>query len=272
VTGEDIVGSVEGLTNKLTGYVLDTQPQGSGLVPSLQRLQDNVMLTGLKTVVDVGTGMVAGAVDPGFVVRGVMRMGETSASGFEDITKGNVALGTSKIVGEAAQAVGIMGGGVLSARLLRVPGTYQAPSPKIGTTGTIPEPTVRPTVTETGFGGYKATWGNDPKAFAMFERSGSGVQVSDLFRGGQPKGSGGAMLADALREEGINQPSSIRFTNILEDQPTLAQLAEGVPIGETVLGKTLSNTAAKLGGKVTEWTTGVSRGKTWIEGKISYEQ
>ncbi|TPW12917.1 MAG: YD repeat-containing protein, partial [Halothiobacillaceae bacterium] len=128
VTGEDIVQGVGNISDKLSGYVLDSQLQESGVIPSLRRLQSNLALTYVKTAVDVGAGIVAGAVDPGFVARTITRMGETSASGVEDIERGNVVLGTSKIVGEVAMAVGLAGGGVLGARALGVPGTYQPPA------------------------------------------------------------------------------------------------------------------------------------------------
>jgi hypothetical protein len=132
-----------------------------------------------------------------------------------------------------------------------------------------PVPTIKPTVSETGFGGYRATWGSDPKAFAMFEPQGSGVQVTDLFRGAQPKGSGGEMLADALRGAGITRPEIIRFAQII-NEPTLEQMAKGVSLSKTTLGRTLVNTVRKLGGEIANWKSGIYRDKPWIEVSIKY--
>jgi len=82
----------------------------------------------VKTVFDVGGGLVATVADPAMAIRGVMRFGTASAQGVEDIEKGNVVLGVSRIVGEAADGVGMVLGGVSKARSLGVPGTYQKPA------------------------------------------------------------------------------------------------------------------------------------------------
>ena len=127
-----------------------------------------------------------------------------------------------------------------------------------------------PTVTPTGFGPYRATWGNDPKAFAMFEQQpGGGVEFTDIFRGGMPRGSAGRMAADAMRAVNISKPSAIRFVSII-NQPTLDALNQGVAVGETALGRTLSNAVGELGGKVSRWETGTYRAKVWIEGIAEY--
>jgi hypothetical protein len=133
-----------------------------------------------------------------------------------------------------------------------------------------PRPTIKPTVVSDGFGGYKATWGRDPKAFAMFRPENGGVVVSDLFRGAQPSGSGGIMLADALRKGGLQRPASITFSNIIEDR-TLAELKAGMAPGETLLGKTLGNASKDLGARVVGWATGVTNGKPWMKGVLAYE-
>ena len=133
-----------------------------------------------------------------------------------------------------------------------------------------PRPTIKPTVVSDGFGGYKATWGSDPKAFAMFRPEKDGVVVSDLFRGAQPSGSGGIMLADALRKGGLQRPASITFSNIIEDR-TLAELKAGMAPGETLLGKTLGNASKDLGARVVGWATGVTNGKPWMKGVLAYE-
>jgi hypothetical protein len=133
-----------------------------------------------------------------------------------------------------------------------------------------PRPAIKPTVVSDAFGGYKATWGSDPKAFAMFRPEKDGVVVSDLFRGAQPSGSGGIMLADALRKGGLQRPASITFSNIIEDR-TLAELKAGMAPGETLLGKTLGNASKDLGARVVGWATGVTNGKPWMKGVLAYK-
>jgi hypothetical protein len=128
----------------------------------------------------------------------------------------------------------------------------------------------KPKVKERDFGDIEAKWDGDSKAYALFEPKGNDVHVSDIFRGSQPKGSAGIMLADSLKAAGINKPNAIRFTNILETQPTLAQLQEGIPVSETVLGKTLLKAVEELGGVVKGWKVGEYRGKQWIEAVIEY--
>ena len=119
--------------------------------------------------------------------------------------------------------------------------------------------------------GYKVTWPGFKKAFALFDITRDGVVVTDIFRDpAQPKGCAGAMLADALLIAGARKPKTIRVANILSDQPTLGQLALGIPPGQTVLGKTVTNTVAALGGTATEWRHGIYRDKHWIEVSISY--
>ena len=119
--------------------------------------------------------------------------------------------------------------------------------------------------------GYKVTWPGFKKAFALFDLERDGVVVTDIFRDpAQPKGSAGAMLADALKQAGARRPRWIRIANILDTQPTLSQLATGVAPGDTVLGGTVQNTVAELGGHITGWSQGITRGKQWIQAAIAY--
>lgn len=133
-----------------------------------------------------------------------------------------------------------------------------------------PRPTIKPTVKPDGFGGYKAYWGTDPIAFAMFRPENGGAIVSDLFRGAQPRASGGIMLADALRSAAIRQPNSITFSNIIEDR-TLDELKSGMAPAQTLLGKTLRNASTDLGAQTGNWTTGVTRGHPWMKADLSYK-
>ncbi|MCP4372471.1 MAG: hypothetical protein GY797_30855, partial [Deltaproteobacteria bacterium] len=120
--------------------------------------------------------------------------------------------------------------------------------------------------------GLQAKWAKDPKARIMIQPKGNRVNVSDIYRSNQPKGSGGRMLADVLKGAKIKQPAAIRFTNITEKQPTRKQLENGVLPRKTVLGKTMHNTVAEMGGKITRWNHGKdSKGKLYLEAQISYK-
>ena len=124
-------------------------------------------------------------------------------------------------------------------------------------------------VQKTPFGGWRATWENDPHALVAFEPQGAGVDVSDIFRGAQPSRTGGQMLADSLRTAGIPKPETIRAVGIINKE-TLDALASGAQPAETLLGKTIQNAARELGGTVTGWSTGIERGKAWIRAIIKY--
>ncbi|MFC2140570.1 hypothetical protein ACFLQ1_02485 [Candidatus Auribacterota bacterium] len=126
-------------------------------------------------------------------------------------------------------------------------------------------------VQDTGYGAIKATWTGDDRAFILFEPIGTGVYVSDIFRGEMPKGSAGKMLATSLKLAGILTPSFIRITNILDTQPTLTQLDQGMAIKETILGVTLNKTILALEGKAVKWDKGfTNHRKPWIEATVIY--
>jgi hypothetical protein len=103
----------------------------------------------------------------------------------------------------------------------------------------------------------------------MFERHGNGVRVTDIYRGNQPPGSAGQMLADSLRQVGLRQPSTIRISNIVNDQ-TIQQLQVGSTPGNTALGRATANAVQELGGRITGWTRGVENGKLWIQATVAY--
>ena len=132
LTGEKIAGAYSELGDKVGGAIVDALPPDN--------LGGIFAAALVKTVFDVGGGMVAAAADPGMVVRGVMRFGTASAQGVEDIEKGNVVLGVSRIVGEAADGVGMVLGGVAKARAWGVPGTYQKPAVPTAPSPKTPQP------------------------------------------------------------------------------------------------------------------------------------
>ncbi|GAA2700665.1 hypothetical protein GCM10010412_097990 [Nonomuraea recticatena] len=125
-----------------------------------------------------------------------------------------------------------------------------------------------PLVESAGWGGWTATWPRDSLAGVMMEKEGRGVNVSYLARGKNPRGSGGQMLADTLRAAGIHRPTAIRISEIT-NRETQEALIRGFSPGETKLGKTLRRTAAELGGRITNWSSG-DDGLPWIKAQIKY--
>lgn len=114
--------------------------------------------------------------------------------------------------------------------------------------------------------GYRVEWPGYQRAFALLSVEGTRVIVTDIFRdAAQPKGSAGQMLADAFRVIGIGRPTTVRLANILSTQPTLAQLQQGKPPEETVLGQVLVALAKALGLAPVSWNHGQERGKPFIE-------
>jgi hypothetical protein len=123
---------------------------------------------------------------------------------------------------------------------------------------------------EPHFGGYRATFRGDPRALAAFEPLGAGVRVTDLYRGGQPSGSGGLMLAESLQRAGLARPEFIRFSQVI-NEPTVLQLASGVAPGSTLLGGTMNTTVGALGGRITSWSVWRDGlGKLQMEAAVRY--
>ncbi len=142
LTGEKVVASAEHFMDQAIGATLDAQPKGDGIIASAQRLRAEVGATILKTAGTVLVNVIAGAfIDPGYAVRGVMHLGEGAAAGYENVKKGNIAVGVSQIVGDVSAAVltvtpAIKGGLSLAsgARTGTPPGSASSPKPaKAGT-------------------------------------------------------------------------------------------------------------------------------------------
>ena len=125
-----------------------------------------------------------------------------------------------------------------------------------------------PTVVDRGFD-YEATWPNFPNDRVYFAKLGSGAIIDHVVRSGNPEGSGGKMIAYALQKVGIRQPTFLQAKNVI-NKPTLDQLANGVDIKDTLLGKTFINAAQELGGTPTAWRVWTDRGKTFFEVTIGY--
>ena len=111
----------------------------------------------------------------------------------------------------------------------------------------------------------------DPPPTMIFKKDGKGADFTDTYRRDLPQGSGATFAAESLKKVGITRPKHIKVSTITPKQPTLAELANGVPVKDTNLGKFVGRTADRLGGKVKNWSTGVDeRGKPWIKGDIEY--
>ncbi len=97
------------------------------------------------------------------------------------------------------------------------------------------------------------------------------IEVSDIFARDFPRRIGGNMIADALRTQGINRPSTIRLTNVTH-APTKEAIDRGIAVENTILGDTLKDAARELGATPTSWKTGreVKTDHLWIEVKLSY--
>jgi hypothetical protein len=117
--------------------------------------------------------------------------------------------------------------------------------------------------------GVRVEWPGSPPPTVRFELEGSTVVITDVFRRSNPGGSAGQMIADALRLVGNTMPVSLRFSSIIEES-TVAALKSGGDAAQTVLGKTLQNGVAELGARITGWSTGVTKGKPWIQVALSY--
>jgi RHS repeat-associated protein len=130
----------------------------------------------------------------------------------------------------------------------------------VTTTATAIEapPPARPQPSLNNFGGtFTATWKDSPSAkmrFSISKSQGSAgdeehVTVFDAYRGEEPKGTGGEMLAVALRAAGASKPTVFSLRDIVEPE-TLRELNKGTPFADTVIGKMFTRSAQEFGGKV----------------------
>jgi hypothetical protein len=125
-------------------------------------------------------------------------------------------------------------------------------------------------------GGFTAKVPGDKRAVVMFKPDGKGVDVSDIFRGEQKKGSAGDMVATSIQKAGIANPEHVKVSGILDNQPTLKQLSDGKAPEDTTLGKTIVSAVKKMGGKVTGWEVGVDQKHgidthPYIKANVSYD-
>jgi hypothetical protein len=93
----------------------------------------------------------------------------------------------------------------------------------------------------------RASVPGDPKAFIRAELPEPGVVgVTDIFRGGLPKGSGGQFLADTLKAQGISPSKQLVFKGII-NEPTVKAFELGIDPANSVLGRTGRNALKRMG-------------------------
>ena len=96
-----------------------------------------------------------------------------------------------------------------------------------------------------------ATWENDPTAKVDFDVRGDAVTVYGLYRGNQPQGSGGEMLATSLKRAGASRPRVIVLDDVV-NEPTKQDLLNGKDFLVTKLGRTLQDAVSRMGGRISE--------------------
>jgi len=150
---------------------------------------------------------------------------------------------------------------------------FQSSSGKRNSGGRPYEPPIRSRERSDGYTQVEwSTSPNEPRTPVVIfkEVNPNVIEVSDIFARDFPRRMGGNMIADALRTQGINRPSTIRLTNVT-NAPTTEAIKQGISVENTVLGDTLKDAARELGATPTSWSTSTNaRGQTWIEVKLSY--
>ena len=111
LTGEKISAAADLAMDQVLGWIEDHSIEtGFKELDEVRRLERVIASTVVKTIGTVAVGLVVGVIDPASIVRGILRLGEGTAAGLENIDKGNVAVGLSQIAGEAAQVLSILAG------------------------------------------------------------------------------------------------------------------------------------------------------------------
>jgi hypothetical protein len=107
----------------------------------------------------------------------------------------------------------------------------------------------------------RASVPGDPKAFIRAELPEPGVvEVTDIFRGGLPKGSGGQFLADTLKAQGISPSKQLVFKGII-NEPTVKAFELGIDPANSVLGRTGRNALKRMGLSPKSFKFQVGRGR-----------
>ena len=102
-------------------WLIDQIPAGSSPDKDMFRDQATGMITTVKLVADVLSGLMGALDDPGMIVRGILRLGTGSAEGVSEWEHGDKVSGASKVVVEALTAFLLVLGGVGAARAAAMP-------------------------------------------------------------------------------------------------------------------------------------------------------
>ncbi len=109
------------------------------------------------------------------------------------------------------------------------------------------------------FGMYRYTWSTGD--YVSYQKKGSEIVVDYVKRVGNPRGSAGEMLAEAIRAGGNARPSALSAPNILQKDKN----------SDRVIETLMRQGVAALGGRVSDIHTGVDgSGKHWISVWVRY--
>lgn len=107
----------------------------------------------------------------------------------------------------------------------------------------------RPTVTEEP-GGWLGRWPDDPRARVLVEPRSNYLRIVDVYRGNQPVGSAGQMVAEvilAAQSQGLQLPSRLRLSNLQPEPSRLAHEAGHAAENDPVFGGMIQSLMAHLG-------------------------
>jgi len=130
-----------------------------------------------------------------------------------------------------------------------------------------PHPTVRNT--------YSVKWNlGDQKGGMSFkvDPASKEILIDGINSQAFGKGMGGSLAAATLVQHGVSKPPKIEMYNILKVH--VAQLNAGIPVENTILGKTLTSMVQKLGGQISKWEvlTDGGAGATHIVVTVEYSK
>jgi RHS repeat-associated protein len=122
LSGEQISAGISTWMYDVNTAFLEALPEGQGFFPSLVRQWGALQSTSLQSAVDVVGGIAGCVADPGSIVRGVMRIGNASAQGVEEIRGGNTTVGLAHIGGDVGNALLITAGALrVGGRIAQMP-------------------------------------------------------------------------------------------------------------------------------------------------------
>jgi hypothetical protein len=100
---------------------------------------------------------------------------------------------------------------------------------------------------------------SDPKANVRIETSSTTINVTDIYSGNLPSGSGSELLSIGLKTSGLKSGDTFTFTKILNKE-TLAAYQSGIPATDSLLGKVGIKALRNLGLEASKVEYQMSRG------------